>query len=73
MASKVGNGYELGTPFRECPLSSRRCAIKDPLRFKLRKARYEHMVSARAPMRDMCPGDFGVGLERQDVTPHGRP
>jgi hypothetical protein len=42
------------------------------LRVSLRKARYEHMVSACAPMRDMCYmclGDFGVVLERQNAVP----
>jgi hypothetical protein len=35
----------------------------------LRKARYEQMVSACAPMRDTRLVDFGVVLERQNAVP----
>jgi hypothetical protein len=39
------------------------------LRVSLRKTRYEHIVSACAPMRDICLGNFGVLLERQNADP----
>lgn len=37
---------------------------------KVRNPRYEYIVSARAPMTDMCRSDFGVELERRTARKH---